>query len=100
MNICSLWHDCCLSNIVIKTISEMKTEQTSAVSKWMTFIFNFPSNFIEKVWEGDDSLIAHFKGKFNRYYETYGPYGVIPAFYGDLSTSNQEKMIQWVLNNF
>ena len=74
--------------------------QKTDIYKWMMFIYNFPSDFIEKIWEGDESLIAHFKGKFNAYYDTYGAYGVIPAFYGELSSSNRKKMEDWVLANF
>lgn len=75
------------------------TEKTP-IYKWMMFTYNFPHDFIEKVWGDDPSLVSHFKGKFNSYYNSYGPYGVIPAFYGDLSVNNQQKLEEWVLANF
>jgi hypothetical protein len=70
------------------------------IGKWMNFIFNFPPNFIECIWKDDPSLVEHFKGRFKAYYEKYGPYGVIPAFYGQLTRDNQIKMEEWVLKYF
>ena len=71
-----------------------------AINKWMFFIYNYPYNFIEKVWADNPSLIEHLKGKFDRFYKTHGPYGVIPAFYGDLDMNNRKRMMQWVMDNF
>lgn len=71
-----------------------------AINKWMFFTFNFPNDFIEKVWADDPSLIRHLENKFRSLYEYRGSYGVIPAFYGELSANNRMKLMQWVMDNF
>lgn len=71
-----------------------------AINKWMFFIYNYPSDFIDKVWADEPYLINHLKGKFNYYYETKGAYGVIPAFYAELDSKHKVKMMSWVMDNF
>ena len=71
-----------------------------AINKWMFFIYNFPYNFIEQIWAGDEGLINHLKGKFNYAYNSKGAYGCIPAFYGELDMNNRKKMMQWVMDNY
>lgn len=70
-----------------------------AINKWMFFTFNFPNDFIEKVWADEPYLVDHFKAKFNSLYYR-GSYGVIPAFYAELDMSNRMKLMQWVMDNF
>ncbi len=71
-----------------------------AINKWMFFIYNYPSDFIDKVWADEPYLVKHLKGKFNYCYETIGAYGAIPAFYAELDSKNKVKMMSWVMDNF
>ena len=72
-------------------------KEITAINKWVFFCNNYPSDFIEKTWEGDSSLIAHLKGKFEYLYKWHGSYGVMHAFYGELSWSNRVKLMEWVM---
>lgn len=73
-----------------------------AINKWMYFIYNYPSNFIESVWgkREDYNLTDHLTKKFNALYESRGMYGVIPAFYGELDWSSRKKLMEWVMDNY
>ena len=57
-------------------------------------------NFIEQAWAGEQWLIDHLKGKFNGYYEDYGPRGVMNTFYCNLDGANKQKLMAWVMDNF
>ena len=78
----------------------MDKKSLTAINKWMFFIYNFPSDFIEQIWGHDKSLVLHLKGKFAYAYKDYGAYGCIPSFYGQLDNNNRKKMMQWVMENF
>ena len=78
----------------------MDKTSLTAINKWMFFIYNYPHDFIEQIWGDDKYLVLHLKGKFANNYEYYGAYGCIPAFYGELSSNNRIKMMDWVMKNF
>lgn len=73
-----------------------------AINKFFYFSMNFPQNFIEQIWGEDKpySLTEHLKQKFNHLYSLHGCYGVMHAFYGELSTNNRVKLIEWVMENY
>ena len=73
-----------------------------AINKFFYFSMNYPSNFIQKVWGESTpySLSAHLQEKFNDLYDKYGSYGVMNAFYGELSTNNRVKLMDWVMDNY
>ena len=71
-----------------------------AINKWVFFCNNYPNDFIEKVWADDSNLIEHLKGKFKCLSALYGSYGVMHAFYGELSWSNRVRLMKWVMENF
>lgn len=71
-----------------------------AINKWMFFIYNYPCDFIEKVWADEGWLAKHLRGKFGAYYNRYGAYGVIPVFYSELDSTNKIKLMQWVMDNY
>lgn len=71
-----------------------------AINKWVYFCMNYPHNFIEQAWAGEQWLIDHLKGKFNGYYEDYGPRGVMNTFYCNLDGANKQKLMAWVMDNF
>ena len=72
-----------------------------AITKWMYWMWNFESNFIEKVF-GDEGemMVKHLTRKFSYAYDKYGAYGCIPAFFGELDTTHRNKLIDWVMDNF
>lgn len=72
----------------------------TAINKWVFFAFNYPYDFIERVWEGQSVLINHLKGKFNHYYELYGSRAVMNTFYCELDGTNKQKLMAWVLDNY
>lgn len=78
----------------------MDKTSLNAINKWMFFTFNFPNDFIEKIWADEPYLVSHLKSKFLSLYNYHGSYGVIPAFYGELSANNRMKMMQWVMDNY
>lgn len=71
-----------------------------AINKWVYFCMNYPHNFIEQAWACEQWLIDHLKGKFNGYYEDYGPRGVMNTFYCNLDGENKQKLMAWVMDNF
>ena len=71
-----------------------------AINKWVYFCMNYPHNFIEQAWAGEQWLIDHLTGKFNGYYEDYGPRGVMNTFYCNLDGVNKQKLMAWVMDNF
>ena len=71
-----------------------------AINKFFYFSMNYPYNFIDKVWADDEWLAKHLREKFEGLHQLYGSYGVINAFYGELSTNNRIKLMEWVMNNY
>ena len=78
----------------------INTDALRAINKYHWFTVAYPHDFIEKCWYDDPSLAAHFRGKFNGYYDTYGSRGVMQAFVSDLSKSNWIKLMAWIMANF
>ena len=78
----------------------INTDALRAINKYHWFTVAYPHDFIEKCWADDPSLAAHFRGKFNSFYDTYGPRGVMQAFVGDLSSHNWVKLMSWIMENF
>lgn len=81
-------------------MTETNKTALTAINKWMFFTYNYPYDFIAKVWGDNPSLGEHLKGKFDYYYDEYGAYGAIPKFYAELDSSNKVKMMNWVIENF
>lgn len=71
-----------------------------AINKWVFFCMNYPHNFIEQVWAGDQMLINHLKGKFIADYSIFGARAVMNTFYCELDGNNKVKLMQWVMDNF
>lgn len=73
-----------------------------AINKWMYFIYNYPYDFIEKVWgeRKQYNFTDHLQNKFDSLYDRVGAYGVIPAFYAELDWNNRIKLMEWVMDNY
>jgi hypothetical protein len=78
----------------------MNKEFAIAMNKWVFFAMNYPYNFIEQVWEGNDNLVRHLKAKFNAIYDNYGSRAVMNSFYCELDGENKQKLLNWVADNF
>lgn len=78
----------------------MNKDFAIAMNKWVFFAMNYPYDFIDKVWAGQTSLIAHLKGKFNAYYDDYGSRAVMNTFYCELDGANKQKLLNWVADNY
>lgn len=72
----------------------------SPIHKYVMFAYNYPSNFIEEVWADDQHIANHLKEKFSGYYNQYGSQGVLNAFYVNLDAGNQQKLEDWIINNY
>ncbi len=71
----------------------------SPMHLFVYFGFNYPHDFIEKIW-GTDAIGKHMKEKFNNCYRYHGSFSVMNAFYTDLSLTNQRKLEEWILKNY
>ena len=66
------------------------------IKKWVLFGYNYPYNFIEKCWSDEnDMLINHLMYKFED--ECYSN---MNRFFTELDTKNQEKLVNWVFENY
>ena len=78
-----------------------ESTSNSPINKFVYFGFNFPStNFIDEVWSDDPNLAKHLKDKFMQYYDKYGSNAVMNMFYANLSSGNQSKLEDWIINNY
>lgn len=71
-----------------------------AIEKWNYWCANYQPDFIERAWAHDKNLAKHLRGKFDDYYDSVGPYGVMLKFYLNLSGKNQAILADYVMNNF
>lgn len=71
-----------------------------AIEKWNYWCANYQPDFIERAWAHDKNLAKHLRGKFDDYYDSVGPYGVMLKFYLNLSGNNQAILADYVMNNF
>ena len=69
-----------------------------AVKEWNKFAYNFPCGFIHDCWDDNPNLADHFQNKFDGLYKSEGSNGVILAFCAELSHSNYERLIEYVLS--
>ena len=74
-------------------------ESASPIHKFVYFGYNFPSDFIEKVWE-DSHLVNHLRNKFDEIYARVGAKAVFNYFYINLDRGNQQKLEDWIINNY
>ena len=71
-----------------------------AIDKWNYWCANYHPDFIERAWAHDRNLARHLRNKFDNYYDSVGPYGVMLMFYLNLSSNNQAILADYVMNNF
>lgn len=71
-----------------------KEAQIEAMRKYVYFTFNWTPDFVKRVWGNDNDLTRHFEGKLKAYDFN------IDRFFVELSTSNQHRMLEWILDNY
>lgn len=62
-----------------------------AINKWIFFTFNYPYDFINRIWGKNNWLADHIKEKFD---------GNMNRLYCELDKENADKLLSWVLENY
>jgi hypothetical protein len=65
------------------------------ITHWNMFGLNYPHNFVEDVFKSE-----HFSQKFDMAYQKAGSTGAVNRFFVELSGDNQEKLTNWVYENY
>lgn len=62
---------------------------------WSLFTFNYPPNWIEKIWSDSDKMFhEHLKQNFEKYDRD------MTRFMLELDMNNREKLLYWVFDNY
>ena len=68
------------------------------VDKVIMFGFNYPHNFINKIWVGN--IADHLNSKFIDCYDKHGSKAAFQMFYIGLDMENRGLLIDWIEHNF
>lgn len=71
-----------------------KEAQIEAMRKYVYFTFNWPPDFVGRIWGKGTDDTRHFVSKLEGY--NYN----IDRFFVELSPSNQQRMLEWILENY
>ena len=85
---------------VIKENEINEDAGSSPINKYVMFSYNYPQDFIEKIWADNEQMMNHFKGKFSSTYDRVGSKAVMNAFYTELDGGNRKKFEDWILSNY
>ena len=87
-------------NKTFKRLNEGQYDE-SPITKWVYWCFNFPfpQEWIPQIeWNGAGA--DHFMNKFKEAYQSAGSKGVMNRFFVELDKVNQQKLIEYVMNNY
>ena len=87
-------------NESFKRLNEGQYDE-SPITKWVYWCFNFPfpQEWIPQIeWNGAGA--DHFMNKFKEAYQSAGSKGVMNRFFVELDKGNQQKLIDYVMNNY
>lgn len=87
-------------NESVKKLNEGQYDE-SPITKWVYWCFNFPfpQEWIPQIeWNGAGA--DHFMNKFKEAYQSAGSKGVMNRFFVELDKVNQQKLIDYVMNNY
>lgn len=87
-------------NKTFKRLNEGQYDE-SPITKWVYWCFNFPfpQEWIPQIeWNGAGT--DHFMNKFKEAYQSAGSKGVMNRFFVELDKVNQQKLIDYVMNNY
>lgn len=73
----------------------------SPITKWVYWCFNYhyPQEWVPQLW-GTGAMGDHMMKKFSFLYEKYGSNAVMNRFFVELDQENQQKLIDYVMNNY
>lgn len=80
-----------------------RQETHFAIINWMYWLWNFndTGDFIQGAFGNEgEMMVKHLRSKFESAYESFGTYGCIPAFFGELDSRHREKLIDFVCDNY
>lgn len=72
------------------------TLQTKLVTNFMYFLTNYPSDWIEQIWQGN--IAEHFRRKYQYMYDKYGSMSAPFRFFFELEESRKKQLIDWALD--
>ena len=70
---------------------------SSAITKFMLFGHNYPSNFISQVWM--NGLANHLQSKFSDMYERKGTLTFF-SWFMELDEQNKDILLTWIESNY
>ena len=74
-------------------------KNSEIITKFMLFGYNYPNNFIAKVWEDNPNMANHLQGKFSSCYDRFGTMAYF-RWYMELDNENREKLTNWIELNY
>jgi hypothetical protein len=83
---------------VLSTFKESYVKPEQYIMYLFTFMYNFPHDFIEEVWEGN--LAIHFRSKFAGYcsQDGYGSVRAFSTFFINLSDHNRKMLAEYIVS--
>ena len=70
---------------------------SKAITKFMLFGHNYPTNFISQVWK--DSMSNHLQSKFSDMYERKGTLAFF-SWFMELDDQNKDILLTWIKVNY
>lgn len=81
--------------------NSVEISNIKAIRLFAYFAYNYNHNFIEEAFASEgQSLVNHFREKFNIIYATYGSNTVMNKFFLELSSDNQDILSEYILRNY
>lgn len=93
-----------LKQMIAESVNNILNESSyndSPILKWVYWCYNytFPQYWIPEIW-GDGVDGKHLMKKFHAIYERNNGCHAMEDFMIELDSSNQQKLIDYVMNNF
>lgn len=77
-------------------------KQHKATVNFMYFVYNFPCEFIDEVWEDNDRIKNHLIDKFDGHFIKANGNSVycFLNWFMELDEDNKEKLLSWIDDNY
>lgn len=73
----------------------------SMIERFMYFCFNFPHDFISRMWSDDENLRNHLQNKFEDILDKRPTSdSAMLYFYAELDSNNRRIYDNWIENNY
>ncbi len=89
-----------LTDMLVEAASEVKPTNHSNTINFMYFAYNFPPNWIFKVWGEDTALCNHLLAKMRGYRYSGNGTEKFFKFFMELSDGNKAKLCKWIDANY